>query len=155
MLHLSACLSKFITLVRLFHDGMEALVKVENLEPEPFKVSRRVKQGCVLAPFIFNIYTSYITRLLLGSIRRNYSARQYYRTDRSLLDHQKLKVRTKIKKTWFRELQYAYNCALRLLLTFTPSWVGRSISRKKKFSEVQGVLSCSSTYGHHHKQSSN
>ena len=44
------CPPKFVTIVRLLHDGMMARV-VDNGNPsEPFEVSNGVKQGCVLAP---------------------------------------------------------------------------------------------------------
>ena len=53
VLRLSGCPSKLIKLFRLLHDWMESHVKDGNLKSEPFKVSREVKQGCVLAPLLF------------------------------------------------------------------------------------------------------
>ena len=38
VLRLSGCPNKFISLVRLFHDGMEARVKVGSLESRAFEV---------------------------------------------------------------------------------------------------------------------
>ena len=106
VLRLSGCPEKFVKLVRLLHDGMGARVKVGNLESEPFQVSRGVKQGCTLAPVLFNLYVSYITRLLAAQVGPECGININYRMDRSLFDLQKLKARTKIQSTWFLELQY-------------------------------------------------
>ena len=49
------CPEKFINIVRLFHDGMEARVKDNGEFSEPFPVTNGVKQGCVLAPTLFSM----------------------------------------------------------------------------------------------------
>ena len=112
ILRRSGCPNKFVRLIRLIHDGMEARVKVGNLESESFGVSRGVKQGCVLAPVLFNIYISYVTKLLADRVGVNCGIFLNYRMDRSLFDLQKLKARTKTQSAWFLELQYADDCAL-------------------------------------------
>ena len=91
---------------------MEARIRAGSLESDPFEVSRGVKQGCVLAPVLFNIYISYVTKLLADRVGDNCGIQLTYRTDRSLFDLQKLKARTKTSNTWFQELQYADDCAL-------------------------------------------
>ena len=45
------CPAKLITMVRQFHDGMEARVQNDGMYSEPFPVTNAVKQGCVLAFF--------------------------------------------------------------------------------------------------------
>ena len=52
------CPEKFINIVRLFHDGMEARVKDNGEFSEPFPVTNGVKQGCVLAPTLFSMLFS-------------------------------------------------------------------------------------------------
>ena len=42
-------LSKFIVMVRQFHDGMLARVQNDGQFSDPFPVTNGVKQGCVLA----------------------------------------------------------------------------------------------------------
>ena len=44
------CLSKFIALVRQFHDGMILKVLEDGEESDPFPVTNSVKLSCVLAP---------------------------------------------------------------------------------------------------------
>ena len=106
------CPPKFIDILKQFHEGMTVRVKIAGCESEPFEVSRGVKQGCVLAPVLFNIYIQVVTRLLQAQLGTNYGVNIIYRMDRSLFDLQKLKVRTKISRTGFLELQYADDCAL-------------------------------------------
>ena len=108
----SGCPTKFVKIVSLLHVGMEARVRTGCLESDPFEVSRGVKQGCVLAPVLFNIYISYVTRLLADRVGDNCGIQLTYRTERSLFDLPKLKARTKTHSTWFQELQYADDCAL-------------------------------------------
>ena len=49
------CPPKFITIVPLLHDGMMARVQDDGNKSEPFLVSNRVKQGCVLAPTLSSL----------------------------------------------------------------------------------------------------
>ena len=105
---------------------MQARVKVENLESEPFAVSRGVKQGCTLAPVLFNLFISYITKLLAAQVGPNCGININYRMDRSLFDLQKLKARTKIQSAWFLELQYADDCAL---ISHSPEGLQEAITK--------------------------
>ena len=50
------CTSKFIRVVRSFHDGMMAEVIDNGDMSEKFGVSNGTKQGCVLAPLLFSIF---------------------------------------------------------------------------------------------------
>ena len=126
ILQRSGCPRKFVSLLRQLHDDMVARVRVGNLESESFSVSRGVKQGCTLAPVLFNLYISYITKLLAAQVSSNCGVSINYRMDRSLFDLQKLKARTKTKSAWFLELQYADDCAL---LSHSPEGLQEAISK--------------------------
>ena len=91
---------------------MKARVRVGNSMSEPFGVSRGVKQGCVLAPVLFNLYISYVTELLPVRVGVECGIHLNYRLERSLFDLQKLKARNKIWGSWFLELQYADDCGV-------------------------------------------
>ena len=52
------CPAKFIATVRQFHDGMLARVQNDDEFSDPFPVTKRVKQGCVLAPMLFSMMFS-------------------------------------------------------------------------------------------------
>ena len=47
------CLTKFIAMVRQFHNGMLARVQNDGEFSDLFPVTNGVKQGCVLAPALF------------------------------------------------------------------------------------------------------
>ena len=52
------CPTKFIAMVRQFHDGMLARVQNDGEFSDPFPVTNGVKQGCVLAPTLFSMMFS-------------------------------------------------------------------------------------------------
>ena len=52
------CPAKFITMVKQFHDGMQASVQDDGKYSKPFPVTNGVKQGCVLAPILFSMMFS-------------------------------------------------------------------------------------------------
>ena len=59
------CPAKFATLIRLLHHDMTGEVLSDGESSERFVISNGVKQGCVLAPVLFNLY---FTQVLLYAI---------------------------------------------------------------------------------------
>ena len=112
ILQKSGCPRHFVQLIRSLHDGMRASIRVGDEISDPFEVSRGVKQGCVLAPVLFNLYVRCITFLLAQTLDKDRQITLNYRTDRNLFDYKKLKARTKISQTQLLELQYADDCAM-------------------------------------------
>ena len=56
---------EMVDIVRQFHDGMRACVRLDRGRvSEWFEVSHGLRQGCVLAPLLFNIFFTEV----LGSI---------------------------------------------------------------------------------------
>ena len=51
------CLPRFIAVVWQFHDGMQARVQNDGEFSEPFEVTNGVKQGCVMAPTLFSMFS--------------------------------------------------------------------------------------------------
>ncbi len=56
VLHRVGCPSKFVNILRQFHDGMTARVTIGGQESEPFLIRTGVRQGCVLLPVLFSIF---------------------------------------------------------------------------------------------------
>ena len=49
-------------LLRNLYAGQEAIVRTEHGTIDWFKVGKRVHQGCILSPCLFNLYAEYIMR---------------------------------------------------------------------------------------------
>ena len=52
------CPPDFVNLVRALHDGMVGRVCYQNSLSSPFPINGGLKQGCVLAPTCFSLYTA-------------------------------------------------------------------------------------------------
>ena len=60
--------SKLVHILRGLHVNMEASVRVDGVLSEPFQVSTGLKQGCVLAPFLFNLYFNKVMHQVLSDL---------------------------------------------------------------------------------------
>lgn len=47
---------KMIAVIRAFHDGMRAAVRIDDELSEEIDITRGLRQGCVLAPLLFNLF---------------------------------------------------------------------------------------------------
>ena len=45
-----------LTIIRSFHDGMQAGVRVGSTVTDSFEVRNGLRQGCTMAPVLFNVY---------------------------------------------------------------------------------------------------
>jgi len=52
-----------LKIVRSFHEGMLAVVKVGGSVSECFEVKYGLQQGCTLAPTLFNLYFSAVVKV--------------------------------------------------------------------------------------------
>lgn len=103
---------KFLSILQQLHDGMQARVLMGELQSESFGVNVGVKQGCVLAPMLFNILLSAITCLFHRVLGHEDGVHVEYRLDGSLFNIRRLQAHTKTKIRQICELQYADDCAI-------------------------------------------
>ena len=104
------CPRKFVNLIRLFHNNMSGLVLSGGETSETFNIANGVKQGCVLAPVLFNLFFACVLDHAGRDLEHGVFLK--YRLDGSLFDPRRLKAKTKIFETIVREALFADDCAL-------------------------------------------
>ena len=104
------CPEKFVNMVRLFHDGMQARVKDDGKFSRPFPVTNGVKQGCVLAPTLFSMVFSAMLTDAFRDEKVGFELRS--RTDGGFFKPQRLRSRRKVMIDFLRDLLFADDCAL-------------------------------------------
>ena len=77
--------AKYLSVLRQFHDGMQARVRAGGLTSDPFPVAVGVKQGCVLAPALFNLFLAAITLITHNIIGGYKGVEIEYRLDGNLV----------------------------------------------------------------------
>ena len=92
------CPTKFVNLIRQFHDDMTGQVLSDGEASEPFSISNSVKQGCVLAPVLLNPFFTCVLNHAFKDLEQGVYLR--CRLDGSLFDLRRLTTKTKtVKKT--------------------------------------------------------
>ena len=104
------CPTRFITIVRQLHDGMQARVQDNGDFSEPFSVSNGVKQGCFLAPTLFSLMFSAMLSDAFGGADFGVGIR--WRFDGSVFNIKRLQARTKVHSGTINDLLFADDCAL-------------------------------------------
>ncbi|XP_076056168.1 uncharacterized protein LOC143034109 [Oratosquilla oratoria] len=97
-------------MISSFHEAKHGTVQYDGSSSDPFPIRSYVKQGCVLAPTIFGIFSS-----LLLSYAFNQSKDGVHlntRNDGSLLNLARLRAKTKVWKVLIREMLFADEAAL-------------------------------------------
>jgi len=113
VLEKAGCSRKFVAVIRAFHEGMQASVCCAGESSTGFGVEVGVKQGCVLAPILFNIFLASIMKLIytrLDAHEDGISLR--YRLDGNIFNLQRLRAATKTSMCAVADLQYADDAAL-------------------------------------------
>lgn len=100
------CPPKFINILQKFHSNNNAMVKTNSGLSDPFTVTNGVKQGCVIAPYLFNVFmTAFLIIVDSKLITRGIGIK--YRFDGGLHKLSRLKSKHFTAKKFISELQYA------------------------------------------------
>ncbi|CAH1233287.1 Hypp666 [Branchiostoma lanceolatum] len=104
------CPRKFTTLIKLFHENMTGQILTDADYSASFNITTGVKQACVLAPVLFNLY---FTQVLLHTVKDlDLGVYIKYRSDGSVFDLRRLTARTKTVEKLIQEALFADDCAL-------------------------------------------
>uniref|UniRef100_A0A5F8GJ83 Reverse transcriptase domain-containing protein n=1 Tax=Monodelphis domestica TaxID=13616 RepID=A0A5F8GJ83_MONDO len=104
------CPAKFVKLIQLFHVDMTGEVLSGGETSDRFNISNGVKQGCVLAPVLFNLYFTQVLRHTVMDLDLGIYIK--YRLNVSLFDLRRLTAKTKTTERLILEALFADDCAL-------------------------------------------
>ena len=104
------CPNMFVNLIRQFHDGMIGHVLSEGEASELFSISNGVKQECVLAPVLFNMFFIRLLNYAIRDLEQGVYLR--YRLDGTLFNLHRLTIKTKTVKETVLEALFADDCVL-------------------------------------------
>ena len=85
--------NKFLNILKSLHVNMTARVSNGGSKSEPFNVEVGVKQGCVLAPVIFNMYLTAVTLISHQQMNRDDGVQIQFRLDGNLFNLRRLQAK--------------------------------------------------------------
>ena len=101
---------KFIQVIFLFHVDMTGQALSNGEQSDPFSISNGVKQGCVLAPVLFTLFSTCVLRQAVGNMDEGVYV--YFLYDGSIDDLRRLSAETKTLNSLIQEALFADDCAL-------------------------------------------
>ena len=105
------CPPTFIAILQQFHTRMCAQVVMAGSQSSSFPVEVGVKQGCVLAPIIFNLLQVAITLASHRDLQSSVCVGIEYRLDGGLFNLRRPQAKTKTSSEMISALQYADDAA--------------------------------------------
>ena len=102
------CPNKFVKILRLFHDDMQAWVNVGGKLSEQISVANGVKQGDIPASTLFSLYFAVAFQLAFEGCHDGIYLR--YRTTGKLFNIRRFDAPTKTLSSLFRKFLYADDC---------------------------------------------
>ena len=105
------CPPTFIAILQQFHTGMCAQVVMAGSQSYSFPVEVGVKQGCVLAPIIFNLLLVAITLVSHRDLQSSDCVGIDYRLGGGFFNLRRLQAKTKTSSAMISALQYADDAA--------------------------------------------
>ena len=147
ILSLMDCPPNLLSFIKSFHDGSRSTVQYDGSMSEAFDINSGLKQGCVLAPTLFNIFFSVLLKHAFKSIEEGILLRT--RSDGKLFKPTRLRSKTKVRKVIQRDCLFTDDVALvahsseklqSLLNQFSSAFEAfrRTISLKKTTVMCQG-----------------
>ena len=99
-------------MLQALHDGAMVHVVWEGGKSDPFMVTTVVRQGCVIAPVIFNLLMAAVFMVAREQLDPADGVPFVYRLDGSLFNLRLHQARTRVTRESVVELQYADDAAL-------------------------------------------
>ena len=99
---------KFLNIIKSLHSNTSAAVRSYGKTSDPFPVSVGVKQGCVLAPTLFNLYFDTVIRMAMSTHQSDVGLSLSYLLEADLVGNRK-KLTSTVSVS---DLEYADDMAL-------------------------------------------
>ena len=96
--------SKFLKVCESLHENNYASVLIECEPSEPFLTQTGVRQGCVLAPILFNIFVTALA-IMIDTKLEERGVTIKYRFDSGIFNIKRFRAKTRVK--YLTDLQYA------------------------------------------------
>ncbi|KAI8490084.1 hypothetical protein Bbelb_321540 [Branchiostoma belcheri] len=106
------CPNRFLTVLKALHEGAMVRVLGSGSKSDPFQVCTGVRQGCVIAPVIFNLFLAAVMLAAKKRINPEDCISLTYRLDGNLFNLRRLKAHTRVTHEEVLELQYADDAAI-------------------------------------------
>ena len=121
-------------MIKVFHEGITGQVLSRGNMMEAFAISNGVKQGCVLAPVLFNTFFTCMLSHAVRDLEKGVYIR--YQLDSSLFDLHNLTAKTKGHQDLIQEALFADDCAL---VTHTELDLQLKLDRFSEASKLFGL----------------
>ncbi|CAH1259012.1 PKD1L3 [Branchiostoma lanceolatum] len=106
------CPDKFLAVMKALHEGAMVRVLGGGGKSDPFEVGTGVRQGCVIAPVIFNLFIAAVMMAAKQHILPEDCISLTYRLDGNLFNLRRLKAHTRVTHEDLLEFQYADDAAI-------------------------------------------
>ena len=94
------CPPKLLGMIRSFHDDMNGTVQYDGSSSDPYPIKNGVKQGCVLAPTLFGIFSLLLRHAFCESEDGIFL---HTRSDGNLFNLARLRTKTKVRRVLIKE----------------------------------------------------
>lgn len=103
---------RLIQIVRSMHDGMKAKLNLEVGVSDDIEVNNGLKQGCVMAPTLFNLFFAAVMFEAFRELPENSGIGIRIGKDGNIWKARDLRTKKKAREAFIKELCYADDCAL-------------------------------------------
>ena len=112
ILEKAGCPSHYVGIIRSFHDNMKATVREGSDKTVPFDVTCGTKQGCIIAPTLFNIFFSMMLHVAFKEAEDGVDIKSRFDVGLGHLITKHFDAKNKVHISTIRELLFADDCAL-------------------------------------------
>lgn len=134
------CPPKFVSIFRLFQDGMKGQVLFNGDHSDPFEISNRVKQRCILTPLLFSLFFTCVFKEAMLDL--DVSVYICDHLDGSSFDLRQLTAKTKTPTNLIWEVLFADNCTM---MSHKPSDLQIMLDKFAEASKQFGLISLNKT----------